>query len=227
MALVVIAGVWFLSRGDGGQTATPNAPAATSAAAPGASTPPSPAAKPSTPAKPSSQAKPSSPAKPSGSATESAEPVPAPSPGRPTTVGTGKTEPVEPVKTKEPVALDDTGDFGTGLTVKLRDIDSVKGQATVPGEIAGPALKINLVAENDSKAAVSLDQVVVFVSYGQDRTPAVELSKGAKRLSGKLAAGDSKTGAYIYTVPTDERKLVRIEISYSGKAPTVAFQGAV
>ncbi|MET1007941.1 MAG: hypothetical protein ABWX96_20485 [Propionibacteriaceae bacterium] len=163
-------------------------------------------------------------------APQSGKPTKAPPPtklGTPSQPGTGETVSVKPVKTKEPVPLDKTGDFGTGLTVSLKDIKSVKGVAKAPGEIAGPAIKITLEATNDSKKDISLDTVTVAVSYGKDRSPAVELSDGRRPFSGKLGGGDSENGVYVYTVPTDERDDVRVEVSYTGEAPTVAFEGSV
>jgi hypothetical protein len=153
--------------------------------------------------------------------------VPSPSLGTPRSLGSGAPEPIEPVKTKKAVPLNTTGDFGTGLTVRLSSIAAVKGTATVPGEIAGPAIKLTVVARNGADRAVDLNSVVVFVSFGRERTPASELSEGARPLTGRVAPDDSRTGTYIYTVPEDEREQLRVEISYSGKAPTVAFEGAV
>jgi hypothetical protein len=43
---------------------------------------------------------------------------------------------------------------------------------------------------------------------------------------GSRRAGQFQTGTYICTVPENEREQVRVEISYSGKAPTVAFEGS-
>jgi hypothetical protein len=166
----------------------------------------------------------------SPSASVNAEPsatVPPPSPGTPSATGSGETVRVRPVKTKEPVPLNKTADFETGLTVKISDIDSVKGVAKVPGEIAGPALKISVVADNSSKAAIDLRSVVVFVTYGQKHTPAVKLSKGTRPLEGSLPPDTQTDGTYVFTVPRSDRDLVRIEVSYSGKAPTVSFEGAV
>lgn len=153
--------------------------------------------------------------------------VPSPSLGTPSAVGSGAPEPVEPVKTKKAVPLDKTGDFGTGLTVRLSRIAAVKGRATAPGEIAGPAIKITVTARNRTDRALQLNSVVVFVSFGTNHTPASELSEGARPLTGRLAPDTSETGTYLYTVPEQERKKVRVEISYSNKAPTVAFEGPV
>jgi hypothetical protein len=166
----------------------------------------------------------------SSSASVNAEPsatIPPPSPGTPSATGSGDTVRARSVKTKEPVPLNKTADFGTGLTVKISDIDSVKGVATVPGEIAGPALKITVVADNSSKAAIDLRSVVVFVTYSQKHTPAIKLSKGTRPLEGNLPPETKRDGTYVFRMPRDDRDLVRIEVSYSGKAPTVSFEGAV
>ncbi len=153
--------------------------------------------------------------------------VPSASPGTDFTPGTGSTVPSKPVRTLPPVGLEQTAAFGTGVTVELTDITAVRGRARTAGEIAGPALAIDLRATNGSKKRVALDGVVVFVTYGKARTPAVALSTGTSPLQGVLAPGASAQGTYVVTVPKDQRDRVRVEVSYSGKAPTVAFAGAV
>jgi hypothetical protein len=216
VVLVLAFAVWFLARGGDSPSAvsdpTPSGGAPTASNAPSASGP-----------APSSSA-------PSGSASPSGRrspPAPPPSLGTPSQAGRGSTVPVEPVRTKDPVPLDDEENFGTGLAVRLEKITAVKGEAKVPGEIAGPALKIDVVASNKSKKPVGLDSMVIFVSYGAERTPAVELSEGARPLAGSVRAGDSARGTYIFTVPEDERDLVRVEVSHSGDEPTLAFEGSV
>lgn len=154
-------------------------------------------------------------------------PIPSPSPGTPSTLGAGSAEPVELVPTNPPVRLDETGDFGTGLTVSLTEIESVQGVARAPGEIAGPALEVTVEATNDSAEAISLDGVIVFLSYGKDRTPATDFGQGSEPLRDDLAPRSSVTGTYVFAVPEDQRGDVRVEISYSGEAPAVAFEGSV
>jgi hypothetical protein len=166
----------------------------------------------------------------SSSASVNAEPsatIPPPSPGTPSATGSGDTVRVRPVKTKEPVPLNKTADFGTGLSVQISDINPVKGVAKVPGEIAGPALKIKVVADNTSDKAIDLRSVVVFVSYSKKHTPAIKLSKGTRPLEGRLPPETQRDGTYAFSVPRSDRDLVRIEVSYSGKAPTVSFEGQV
>lgn len=154
-------------------------------------------------------------------------PSPAAAIGDPAAVGEGKTVAIEPVSTKPPVELDEAADFGTGLSVRLAGIESVQGVARAPGEIAGPALEVTVEAANDSPEAVSLDGVVVFLSYGEDRVPASDFRDGSAPLGGSLAAQSSATGTYVFAVPEEQRDDVRIEMSYTGEAPTVAFTGSV
>ena len=143
------------------------------------------------------------------------------------TPGTGETLPVQAVQTEAPVPLDSVGDFGTGLTVRLSEIASVQAEAKAPGEIAGPAVRVTVAATNDGDDDVSLDGVVVFVSYGKDRVPASQFGSSSDPLVGDLPARGARSGTYVYAVPPDERDDVRVEISYTGAAPTVAFEGSL
>jgi hypothetical protein len=163
---------------------------------------------------------------PSSTATRPTD-VPSTSLGTSLTPGSGGTEPTQVVRTKEAVPLDATADFGTGLNVRIASITPVNGKATAPGEVDGPALRFALVAHNTGKRPISLDGSVVFVSYGPDRTPATELSSGEKRFSGSVAPGGTRPATYVFTVPKQERGDVRVEVSYSGRAATVALQGRV
>jgi hypothetical protein len=134
--------------------------------------------------------------------------------------------PVEPVKTKEPVPLDHQAAFGTGVTVRLTRITAVQGRAVAPGEIAGPALRFDLRVANGSQRTVDLKRLVVFVSYGSQHTPANGLTAGTRPVATSVAADSTASGHYVFAVPKDERRLVRVEVSYSGEATTVAFEGS-
>ena len=134
---------------------------------------------------------------------------------------------MESVKTKKAVPLDEPAELDSGLSLRLRDITPVTAAAQVPGEVGGPALKVTIEARNRTAKAIAVDRLVVFVTYGKDRTPASALSKGAKPLAGSVRSRASRDGSYIFTVPRDERELVRVEVSSSGKAATVAFEGPV
>ena len=173
-------------------------------------------------------------AAPNGSDASSASPtaplpsgVPEPSPGKPKSKGSGKAVPAGEVKTKAPVPLESPAGFGTGLKVELADIEATEAEASAPGEISGPALRVTVTATNDGAKQVSLDTVVVFLSYGADRAPASQFGTLSAPLAGSLKGGATRSGSYVYAVPTDAHGDVRVEVSYTGAAPTVAFEGPV
>ena len=143
------------------------------------------------------------------------------------TPGTGATVPAQPVETEAAVPLDSVGDFGTGLKVRLVGVTSEQAEASAPGEIAGPAVRVSVDAVNRGDDPVSLDSVVVFVSYGPDQSPASEFGSLSEPLAGDLAPTGSRSGSYVYAVPPDALADLRVEISYTGSAPTVAFEGSV
>jgi len=125
------------------------------------------------------------------------------------------------------VPLDRSADFGTGITVRVVSIEAVKGVATRPGDIAGPALRVKLKAANSSRKRVSLAHTVVDVSYGRKRTPGVGLSRpGVKPFPDAVAPGQAVEGTYVVAVPVEERDRIQVFMSYSASEPTVVFEGS-
>jgi hypothetical protein len=137
------------------------------------------------------------------------------------------TKPPGGVKTtSKPVGLDAAGPVGDdGTTVRVVRTRSVAGKAELPGEIAGPSIAVDVAVKAGRK--MSLDQTVVNLFYGPERTPAVPLSTGTKPLSGSLAAGKTKQGTYIFTVPKNQRGRIVITADVKVTAPVVVFKGAV
>jgi hypothetical protein len=182
------------------------------------------------------------PANPTGSSPE-ASAVPSPSPtgaGTPTrpqspdpvasdtpTPGAPETVTVEPAVTKPPVALDEPASFGSGLVARVTGLEAVQGEATGPGETAGPALRVMVEIRNTSGRAVSLARSIVMVSYGREPAPGVALSgPGVRPLAGSVGAGGSATGSYVFGVPEDERDNIQVSISVDAAQPTVLFEGS-
>ncbi len=140
--------------------------------------------------------------------------------------GNGDTVPVQTVATLPPVAIDEPADAGTGMTFRLERLEAVQGEATGPGEIAGPAVRVTVVAVNDSDAPVLLDGTVVDLIYGEARTSASPLSgPGAVRFEGSIEPGATATAVYVFDVPTDQRAEVSVVISYLASVSPVVFTG--
>lgn len=132
-----------------------------------------------------------------------------------------------PRPTKKPVDIDEPAVVEKGVTVTLASIKAIEGKVTVPGDEAGPALLITVKAVNKSKDDVSTPGVIVNVYYGDDETPAGILTRPREDFPPVLAAGKSETGQFAFTVPTDQRDNIRVEVDLSVGSPVVLFEGPV
>lgn len=143
--------------------------------------------------------------------------------------GTGSLEPVpyQEVTPEPAIPLSATGDFGTGLTLEVTDVEPVRSVARRPGEISAPALRVHLEAHNGSSKAIPLDGMVITLDYGSHRTPAVDVAEpGGDPFRGTLTAGRSQRGVYVFNVPEVERGRIRLTMSYTGAAPTLVLTGS-
>ena len=131
-----------------------------------------------------------------------------------------------PEMTTPPVALDGTASFGTGVTARLTAVESVAGEASGPGEVAGPAVRVTVELHNGTNHALALNMVVVDVFAGSELAPGEPLSgPGVRWFDGTLEPGDDATGVYVFGVPADRRDQVHVRVSYDPLAPTVLFEG--
>jgi hypothetical protein len=223
VAILLAVTVYLSTRGDGESTAAESPEPAASA---GSASPAGKAAAKSTDGKGGKATSDQDAGRQKGAA--GASEAPSGSTGRGST-GPGSLEPVPvaPAKVNRPVALDETADFGTGLTVRLVDVEAVKGKAEGPGQIAGPALRVTLQARNESGKKVSLEGSVVDLSYGEGQTPGMRLrGPGTVEFPASVKSGGTAKGAYVFAVPEDQRYLIKVSMSYVASEPTVVFMGA-
>ncbi len=125
------------------------------------------------------------------------------------------------------VALDNPADLGNGVTVKVTDIESVRGIGRGPGESSGPALRVSVLVQNDSQEALAMTSSVVTLSYGDQRTPADDLSApGVRRFPERIKPGGEGAGSFVFQVPSDRRDQIAIDFRYTTEAPTAIFRGS-
>lgn len=170
-----------------------------------------------------------------GTPDETIAAAPTPTPGSEPSSGPTETPspgsldvvPMEEVTPEPAIPLTATADFGTGLTLEIVRIESVKGVAKGVGEVAGPALRLTLRMANASDTPVSLEGAVVEVASGADRAPASTLSgPGVRPFGGEVPAHGSVTAAYVFGVPEEARDRLQVTVSYTAAAPVVVFAGA-
>lgn len=209
VVVLVAAVCWWLveqtdSRPEGQPAPSPSATTTGPTAPPSASPTPPTAAPPS----------------PDGEAQSSASATPSP--------GSLAPVPYAEVTPQPAIPLTATADFGTGLTVEISKVEPVRSTATRPGEISAPALRLTLRAHNGSARAIAVEQMVVTLEYGRERTPAVNVQEpGGKPFAGVLAPGASQRGVYVFNVPDPARDEIRVTTSYTGSAPTLVLAGSV
>lgn len=147
-------------------------------------------------------------------------PVPAPGGG-----DINQTVPEVEITSNSPVPLTETADFGNGVTVNLAAIQSITTEAQLPGEIAGPGVQVTVDIVNSSSDAIDLGAVIVDLADAAG-TPAIPMSASpASPFVGSLAAGQTATGVYVFTVPSTYANPATVSVSYSTKAPVAVFVG--
>jgi len=106
------------------------------------------------------------------------------------------------------------------VTVKVSKIVPVQGEAQGPGEVSGPGLQVTITVTNKSQMALPMDLALTNLYYGPAATPGGELSgPGASPLAQPIAAGGQASGVYVFAVPADDRRRIRVEFSYTTNAP--------
>ena len=146
----------------------------------------------------------------------SAAPTPDGQPGEP-----GYTQPeADPVPLESPASVADA-------QVKLA-VEAVNVEATVPGEVSGPAVRVKVTATAGS-TALDLSGASVTATYGQDSTPAVMLTSDqqSQTLPDSVAAGSEATGVYDFAIPEGSRDQVVVRVYLNSQEPAAVFSGAV
>lgn len=131
------------------------------------------------------------------------------------------------VVTRPPVPVDEPAEVERDLTVRIERTEAIEAKAILPGEIAGPAVVIELVADNKTSAPVDLSTVVVECTDAS-KAPCNRISSDpAAPFTGSVAAGATATGRYVFVIPKDQRGTVSLVVTLTGDRPVVVFRGKV
>jgi hypothetical protein len=111
--------------------------------------------------------------------------------------------------------------------VRVPTVEEVTGEANVPGEVGGPALRFTVELTNGTGRTLDLRTVVVNAYYGPDRTPATPLLQpGGEAFEPEVAADGSASGVFVFTVPPEFQDAVELEVDPGVGASIVIFTGA-
>lgn len=133
-----------------------------------------------------------------------------------------------PRTTEAPVAITETASASEKLQVRVVSIEPVQGEVVLPGEVAGPALRITIEASNGSSEDLATPAVVANLYYGPNQLPAgALLQPGSRQFPASIPAGETASGVFVFSVPEDQRDNVRVEVDLAIDEPVVLFEGAV
>ena len=144
-----------------------------------------------------------------------------------TTGGVTRTVPAIPVRTKPPVALGRRAQVSATVALEIASVRAVQAQARLPGEISGPGVAVTVAVVNHSSRAVNVADTVVTLTDSSQAPGGSVSDLRARPRAGRLAAGRTGRGTYLFTVPTSRRSPVTVTVTLTGQSPVVQFVGAV
>lgn len=149
------------------------------------------------------------------------------SPGEKTASATPKVVPSGKPQRTLRTRLGRSRQLGNGVAVDVLKVENVRGKGRGIGEVSGPAVRLTVQVQNRTDRRLSLDLALITMYYGPQDNPASELSgPGVRRLPASLAPDGTATGTYVFGVPRGSREAVRVDFTYSTRAPRVVFRGA-
>lgn len=150
-----------------------------------------------------------------------ATPIPAPSAG---TIDDVIPVP-SPVPTEE-VPLDETAELEGTTELRVVDVTAVSVEAQTPGEVAGPALAVEVEIKNGSDADLDLSSTMVTLVGAGDVLGQPTTSEPYSPFMGAVLPGDSATATYVFLIPEDSRSRLSITVQYLAEAPVALFIGS-
>lgn len=148
-------------------------------------------------------------------------------PGDGADAGTDEVAPPEPRETLDPAPFGAEATPEPGVTVTVPSVEKVTGEANVPGEVGGPALRFTVELTNGTGKVLDLRTVVVNAYYGPDRTPATSLLQpGGRAFEPEVGPDGTADGAFVFSIPPELQDQVELEVDAGvGKAIAI-FTGA-
>ncbi|MFJ6678200.1 DUF4352 domain-containing protein [Microbacterium sp. NPDC091382] len=131
-------------------------------------------------------------------------------------------------ETLPPVDFDAPAAVAGGPTVSVSRIESVRGEAVLPGEVSGPAVRVTVEVKNGSEKSIDLTTAAVTLYAGSTDLQASPITKPAGRaFPSEVGPGKTVEGAFVFELPESQRTDVRIEVDLSVSDPLIAFEGDI
>ncbi len=136
--------------------------------------------------------------------------------------------PDDGIQTLPPRSLDQTAKITEGITAEVAGIERVTIKPGMPGDIAGPGVRVDVVVKNATGENVPLDAVQVNLYMGADKTPASPSSdSNNKPFPTVVKSGKTATGGFAFLVPNDKPFKGTVEVLFAGDQKVVVFSGPI
>ena len=127
-----------------------------------------------------------------------------------------------------PVQMDQPGDFGNGVTVRITGTQVIDVKAKLPGETTGTAIAVSLELANNSKKSIELSNVIVDLTDSEGGS--FNLSDSAEQniaFKGELKAGGTASATYVFRAEIQKGSSQYLTVKYATAVPTVVFAGRI
>lgn len=154
--------------------------------------------------------------------------TPTPQPTEFSTPSPGATATVDKPSDGEEVPLDQPAPAVQGIVAEVVGLEATTAGGEVPGEPAGPAIKVTVRLTNGSTSAVDTSGSNVTMTYGgDDRLPAAGLAgDGTSMWPESIPAGGRADAIFQFAVPTVPEGDIRVMVDLLAAAPNIVFVGA-
>lgn len=119
------------------------------------------------------------------------------------------------------VPVGKTSNFGNGLEATVTSVTKTSVKGSLPGEISGSAVKVDVTVTNKDSKAAGLDSLAVNLYFGNHATNVVDSANTP--ITGILQPGQSVKGTY-YFAPASSGSY-QVQISHLAQQPVLVFTG--
>lgn len=113
------------------------------------------------------------------------------------------------------------------LTASVLSASRVEASARIPGEIAGPALSLQLRMTNRGAAKLPVGTLIAVTAFDAAGQPLSPITTSSTAISKTLRPGASTVGRYVFHLPTRSHDQVTIEVTFAATAEVARFIGSI
>lgn len=125
-----------------------------------------------------------------------------------------------------PVSFDDSAETAAGVHVKLGEISQVEAKASLPGEIAGQAVRVPVSISNETKEDISTRDVVINVFFGKEQVPGVPvISAQDDSFPLVVEPGATATTHALVVIPGKAGSKLTVTVNLQAADPVAVFVG--